>query len=87
MAIFSAVTSISGHNGNFYTRHPAGEVFKNFFGDNFLYADVSDTIPELGDTLTHGGTPLTAEKQAATLTDRFRERTLFAITSLDYYRC
>lgn len=58
-------TTPGHHNGNFYTRHPAGEVFKNFFGDNFLYADVSDTIPELGDTLTHGGTPLTAEKQAA----------------------
>lgn len=58
-------TTPGHHNGKFYTRHPAGEVFKNFFGDNFLYADVSDTIPELGDTLTHGGTPLTAEKQAA----------------------
>lgn len=58
-------TTPGHHNGNFYTRHPAGEVFKNFFGNNFLYADVSDTIPELGDTLTHGGTPLTAEKQAA----------------------
>ncbi|WP_025086746.1 putative ornithine decarboxylase [Ligilactobacillus apodemi] len=58
-------TTPGHHNGNFYRNHPAGQVFKNFFGDNLLYADVSDTIPELGDTLTHGGTPLTAEKEAA----------------------
>lgn len=58
-------TTPGHHNGNFYAKHPAGEVFRSFFGDNFLYADVSDTIPELGDTLTHNGTPLNAEQQAA----------------------
>ena len=30
-----------------------------------MYADTSDTVPELGDTMTHGGTPLTAEQKAA----------------------
>lgn len=53
------------HNGKFYAIHPAGAVFKNFFGERMLCADTSDTVPELGDTLTHGGTPLDAEKQAA----------------------
>ena len=37
-------TTPGHHNGNFYTRHPAGKSLK-LFGDNFLYADVSDTIP------------------------------------------
>lgn len=58
-------TTPGHHNGDFYRRHPAGQVFKNFFGEKMLYADVSDTIPELGDTLTHGGTPLEAEQIAA----------------------
>lgn len=58
-------TTPGHHNGEFYRRHPAGQVFKKFFGEKMLYADVSDTIPELGDTLTHGGTPLEAEQIAA----------------------
>lgn len=58
-------TTPGHHNGEFYRRHPAGQVFKKFFGKKMLYADVSDTIPELGDTLTHGGTPLEAEQIAA----------------------
>ncbi len=53
------------HNGQFYSIHPAGEVFSKFFGEHMLHADTSDTVPELGDTLTHGGTPLDAERQAA----------------------
>lgn len=53
------------HNGKFYAIHPAGAVFRNFFGERMLCADTSDTVPELGDTLTHGGTPLDAEQQAA----------------------
>lgn len=53
------------HNGQFYAIHPAGAVFRNFFGERMLCADTSDTVPELGDTLTHGGTPLDAEQQAA----------------------
>lgn len=61
----TSFTTPGHHNGKFYMRHPAGMVFKRFFGDNLLFADVSDTVPELGDTLTHGGTPLVAEKKAA----------------------
>ncbi|WP_302188472.1 putative ornithine decarboxylase [uncultured Lactobacillus sp.] len=53
------------HNGHFYQRHPAGAALYNFLGDNFFKFDVSDTLPELGDMMTHEGTPLTAQKQAA----------------------
>lgn len=28
-----------------------------------MFADTSDTVPELGDTMTHEGTPLTAEQK------------------------
>lgn len=58
-------TTPGHHNGQFYEKHPAGIVFKKFFGDNMLRADVSDTVAELGDTLTHGGTPLDSEQEAA----------------------
>lgn len=30
------------HNGKFYAIHPAGAVFKNFFGERMLCADTSD---------------------------------------------
>ncbi len=44
-------------------KHPAGVVFNRFFGKNLMFADTSDTVPELGDTMTHEGTPLTAEQK------------------------
>ena len=58
-------TTPGHHNGLYYEKHPAGVVFNRFFGKNLMYADTSDTVPELGDTMTHGGTPLTAEQKAA----------------------
>lgn len=58
-------TTPGHHGGRFYEHHPAGITFKNFMGDNFFQTDVSDTVTELGDTLTHAGTPLEAQKQAA----------------------
>ncbi|APX73283.1 putative ornithine decarboxylase [Companilactobacillus allii] len=58
-------TTPGHHNGQFYEQHPAGVVFDRFFGKNMLYADTSDTVEELGDTMTHEGTPLTAEQKAA----------------------
>lgn len=53
------------HNGRFYDRHPAGAVMRNFFGDNYFRADTSDCVPELGDMMSHTGSPLDAQKQAA----------------------
>lgn len=58
-------TTPGHHNGQFYEEHPAGVVFNRFFGKNMLYADTSDTVEELGDTMTHEGTPLLAEQKAA----------------------
>ncbi|GAJ27153.1 ornithine decarboxylase [Liquorilactobacillus sucicola DSM 21376 = JCM 15457] len=58
-------TTPGHHNGQYYEKHPAGVVFNRFFGENMLYADTSDTVAELGDTMTHAGTPLAAEKRAA----------------------
>ena len=58
-------TTPGHHNGQYYDLHPAGKVFNEFFGKNLMYADTSDTVAELGDTMTHAGTPLTAEQKAA----------------------
>lgn len=58
-------TTPGHHNGQYYDKHPAGRLFNNFFGKNLMFADTSDTVAELGDTMTHGGTPLTAEQKAA----------------------
>lgn len=58
-------TTPGHHNGQYYDKHPAGVVFNRFFGKNLMYADTSDTVPELGDMMMHDGSPLTAEKQAA----------------------
>ena len=58
-------TTPGHHNGQYYEKHPAGVVFNRFFGKNLMFADTSDTVAELGDTMTHGGTPLTAEQKAA----------------------
>ncbi len=40
-------------------------IYHQFMGDNLLRADTSDTVPELGDTMTHAGTPLLAQQEAA----------------------
>ncbi|PMD72111.1 putative ornithine decarboxylase [Companilactobacillus nuruki] len=58
-------TTPGHHNGQYYEKHPAGVVFNRFFGKNLMFADTSDTVDELGDTMTHEGTPLTAEQKAA----------------------
>lgn len=58
-------TTPGHHNGQYYEKHPAGVVFNRFFGKNMLIADTSDTVAELGDTMTHTGTPLTAQQVAA----------------------
>lgn len=58
-------TTPGHHNGQYYDLHPAGKLFNDFFGKNLMYADTSDTVAELGDTMTHAGTPLTAEQLAS----------------------
>lgn len=58
-------TTPGHHNGQYFDLHPAGVIFNRFFGKNLMFADTSDTVAELGDTMTHEGTPLTAEQKAA----------------------
>ncbi|QNQ82778.1 putative ornithine decarboxylase [Lactobacillus sp. PV012] len=58
-------TTPGHHNGQYYDKHPSGVVFNRFFGKNLMYADTSDTVPQLGDMMTHEGGPLSAEQQAA----------------------
>jgi ornithine decarboxylase len=53
------------HSGQFLKQGPAGAALETLLGDTFLKADVSDSVPTLGDMLTHGGSALAAEKFAA----------------------
>lgn len=53
------------HAGEYDELAPAGYVFKQAYGQTFFSSDTSDVLTELGDMLTHGGTPLTAEQAAA----------------------
>lgn len=62
----SIIFSTPGHhNGQFFDLHPAGTVLHKFYGENFFKADVSDSVWELGDMMTHEGSPLEAQKVAA----------------------
>ena len=53
------------HAGEYDELAPAGYLFKQAYGQTFFSSDTSDVVTELGDMLTHGGTPLTAEQAAA----------------------
>lgn len=53
------------HAGEYDDLAPAGYLFKQAYGQTFFSSDTSDVLTELGDMLTHGGTPLTAEQAAA----------------------
>ncbi|WP_179395324.1 ornithine decarboxylase [Lacticaseibacillus absianus] len=53
------------HAGHFFSLAPAGQVLTTFLGPHLFQADVSDSVPALGDMLTHGGAPLEAEQFAA----------------------
>lgn len=53
------------HAGEYDELAPAGYLFKQAYGQTFFSSDTSDVVTELGDMLTHGGTPLSAEQAAA----------------------
>src|SRR5699024_11079900 len=57
-------TTPGHHNGLYYEKHPVGVVFNRYVGKKLMYADTSDTVTELGNTMTHERTPLTAEQKA-----------------------
>lgn len=53
------------HSGHYFDQGPAGALLHQFFGDALFAADTSDSVESLGDMLTHGGSPLEAERYAA----------------------
>ncbi|MBX8496735.1 ornithine decarboxylase [Pseudomonas cichorii] len=55
-----------GHQGiDFFSKHPAGKKFLDFFGENLFRADVPHADPALGELLSHAGPPGEAEEHAA----------------------
>jgi ornithine decarboxylase len=55
-----------GHQGGaFYRRSPAGRLFVEHMGEAVFRNDIDNSVPELGDLLTHVGPALAAQKAAA----------------------
>lgn len=55
-----------GHQGGqFFSKHPAGREFFNFFGENLFRADLCNADVKLGDLLIHEGPSRDAERHAA----------------------
>jgi ornithine decarboxylase len=55
-----------GHQGGeFYRRSPVGRLFVEHLGEAVLRNDIDNSVPELGDLLTHVGPALTAQMEAA----------------------
>ena len=55
-----------GHQGGqYFTKHPAGKQFYNFFGENLFRADICNADVDLGDLLIHEGPAVEAQKHAA----------------------
>lgn len=67
-----------GHQGTeFYSKHPAGKKFVEFFGENIFFADVPHADPLLGELLSHEGAPGEAEEHAAKVFNA--DRTYFVL--------
>ncbi len=55
-----------GHQGGqFFSKHPLGRMFFNFFGETIFRADLCNADVRLGDLLIHEGAALEAQKNAA----------------------
>ena len=55
-----------GHQGGaFYRRSPAGRLFVEHLGEAVFRNDIDNSVPELGDLLTHVGPALAAQMAAA----------------------
>lgn len=55
-----------GHMGGLaFLKSPSGRLFFDFVGENFLRADISSSVPELGSVLEHEGVVGEAEARAA----------------------
>ncbi|SDB66400.1 ornithine decarboxylase [Pseudomonas sp. NFACC23-1] len=67
-----------GHQGTeFFSKHPVGRQFLDFFGENIFLADVPHADPMLGGVLSHEGPPGEAEKYAAAVFNA--DRTYFVL--------
>lgn len=58
-------TTPGHHGGKFFMRHPAGRWLVDYYGENLFRSDLSSSDVSVGDLLTHGGAPLSAEQHAA----------------------
>ena len=57
-----------GHQGGqFFTKHPTGRAFYDFFGDHIFRADLCNADVKLGDLLIHEGYDHDAQAHAATV--------------------
>jgi len=55
-----------GHQGgSFYRRSPVGRLFVEHLGEAVFRNDIDNSVPELGDLLTHVGPALAAQMEAA----------------------
>ena len=55
-----------GHQGGqFFTRHPAGRAFYDFYGENLFRSDLCNADVKLGDLLIHEGPACDAQQHAA----------------------
>src|SRR5437660_6767018 len=55
-----------GHSGGVPSlKGPVGQMFRQFFGENMLRADVCNSVDELGQLLDHSGPVAAAERNAA----------------------
>ena len=59
-----------GHSGGVaFLKSPVGRLFHEFFGENMLRADVSNSVGELGQLLDHSGPVAQSERNAARIFD------------------
>lgn len=55
-----------GHQGGaFFRRHPLGNLFVDYFGENLFRSDLCNADVSMGDLLIHEGVPRTAQQYAA----------------------
>lgn len=64
----NAAFDCPGHQGGqFFRRHPAGQEFFNFYGENLFRSDLCNADVSMGDLLIHEGAPCAAQQHAATV--------------------
>ncbi|MDP8163157.1 ornithine decarboxylase [Phocoenobacter skyensis] len=62
---YSAFDCPGHQGGRFFSKHPAGRQFYEFYGENLFRTDLCNADVRLGDLLIHEGPALAAQKHAA----------------------